>query len=204
MTPRPQIDAAVLAGGRGVRMGGPKASLRLGDERLVDRAVRIASSRFRRTFVVRGDPGDPPIPDLAVPQVPDRLPGLGALGGVHGALSAASGDGVVLLPVDVPLMHPDLLVLLAERLEGADAVVPRSASGLQPLVAAYARRCLPVVEAALRAGERQVLAFYDQIDLRVLDLRRELRWRDREELFTNVNTPADLERVRAVVRMARR
>jgi len=193
MTIRPPLTAIVLAGGRGIRMGGPKAELRVGGRRLIDRAVEVCRSVLHRVVVVRGD--QPPIADLQVPQLPDAWPGHGALGGIHTGLRAST-DGALVLACDMPLMEPDLLALLRDRAADGDVVVPRSRSGLQPLCAVYRSTCLPHVERALRAGERQIIGLYSCVDTREIDLREHPRWSDAERLFTNLNTPADLAAVR--------
>jgi len=184
------LSAAVLAGGRGVRMGGPKPTLEVRGARLIDHAVEVCGEVFERVVVIRGDPRRPPIPDLAVPQLPDAWPGYGALGGVHGALRACAAEGVLVMASDMPSMDAAFLRDLVEHDDGADVVVPRSRSGLQPLAAIYRRTCLPVVEASLRADMRQIIAFYPQVRV------SEYLVQDREALFTNLNTPADLERAR--------
>ena len=190
MTRITHLSAAILAGGRGVRMGGPKPTMEVGGERLIDRAVGVCQEVFERVVVIRGDPRRPTIPDLAVPQVPDAWPGHGALGGVHGALRTCAAEGVLVLASDMPSMDAAFLREIVERDDGADVLVPRSRSGLQPLAAIYRRSCLPVIEASLRDDVRQIIAFYPRV--RVTEYAVE----DREELFTNVNTPADLERAR--------
>ncbi len=192
MTRITHLSAAILAGGRGVRMGGPKPTLEVGGRRLIDRAVEVCQEVFERVVVVRGDPRRPPIPGLGVPQLPDAWPGYGALGGVHAALRACNVDGVLILASDMPSMEAGFLRELVDQDDGADVLVPRSRSGLQPLAAVYRRSCLPVVEASLREDIRQIIAFYPKV--RVLEYGVD----DREELFTNVNTPEDLRRARGL------
>jgi molybdopterin-guanine dinucleotide biosynthesis protein A len=192
MTRLTHLSAAILAGGRGVRMGGPKPTLEVGGARLIDRAVEVCQEVFERVVVVRGDPRRPPIPGLSVPQLPDAWPGYGALGGIHAALRACSAEGVLVMASDMPSMEASFLRELVAHDDGADVLVPRSRSGLQPLAAVYRRSCLPVVEAALRADVRQIIAFYP--DVRV----REYGVDDREGLFTNLNTPEDLRRARGL------
>lgn len=192
MTRITHLSAAILAGGRGVRMGGPKPTIEVGGKRLIDRAVEVCQEVFERVVVVRGDPRRAPIPALAVPQIPDVWPGYGALGGIHAALRACSVDGVLVLASDMPSMEASFLQELVTRDDGSDVLVPRSRSGLQPLAAVYRRSCLPVVEASLREDVRQIIAFYPRV--RVLEVPVE----DREELFTNVNTPEDLQRARGM------
>ena len=188
-----QLTAIILAGGRGVRMGGPKTELQVGGRRLIDRAVELCGAVLPRVLVIRGT--QPRIPRLQVPQLPDAWPDHGALGGIHTGLKACPGAGALVLACDMPLMESEFLAFLSSHAGDGDVVVPRSRSGLQPLCAIYHSTCLPAVERALRAGMRQILAVYPAVQTQELALDQYPQWADREDLFTNLNTPADLARI---------
>src|SRR4029450_4526377 len=54
---RPPIAAAILAGGLARRMGGAnKAGLRIGDERIIDRQLRLLRQIADPVFIVAGTP----------------------------------------------------------------------------------------------------------------------------------------------------
>ena len=79
---------------------------------------------------------------------------------------------------------------------GLDTCRAETAGGPEPLFAVYRASVLACVRAALEAGERRMLAFerFPRADGLLprtgqLELDAQLAW--------NVNTPADLERVRA-------
>lgn len=192
MSPTRPLAAVVLAGGQSRRMGRDKATLTLGGERLVDRAVRIAGEGFTEIVVVRGHPDRPAIPAVAARQVTDELPGQGALGGIHAGLQAIEAPAAVVIACDMPLLEGAFLTWLAGQLGDHAVAVPRSASGLQPLCAAYDRACLPAIEKSLARGQRQVFAFYPQVRTRELRPSEGDPWPGSEERFTNVNTPEDL------------
>src|SRR5581483_6661289 len=67
----------------------------------------------------------------------------------------------------------------------------------EPMHAVYRRQpCLRAVEAALKRGERRMIAFHGDVRVRYVD-EPELRRIDPElRAFFNVNTPADLEQAR--------
>ncbi len=195
MSPSPATAALVLAGGRSRRMGQDKAVQVVAGRRLVDRALDLVRPCCDEQVIVRGDPARPPIPGLDAHQIADEIPGQGALGGIHAGLRAIEAPAAVVIACDMPLLESDFLIWLVRQLGDHDVVVPRSASGLQPLCAVYRPSCLPAIESALARGRRQVFAFYPDVRTREIDMATADRFRDREELFTNVNTPADLIRV---------
>jgi molybdopterin-guanine dinucleotide biosynthesis protein A len=90
-----------------------------------------------------------------------------------------------------------LLRTLRDAGRDADAAVPESDSrrGLEPLCAYYSPACTGAIERRIAAGDRRVIAFYD--DVRVARVPAEVvsQFGDPALLFMNVNTPE--ERVRA-------
>jgi molybdopterin-guanine dinucleotide biosynthesis protein A len=188
------VAAAVIAGGRGERMGGAvKAALVVDGRSIAERQIEALRREFARVLVVANEPG--PWSGLGVEIIPDRRAGAGPLGGIEAALAATrSQPGVVCVAGDMPFLPPGLLALLRDRAPEADAVAPRVAGRPEPLLARYAGRCLPVVEAALARGENAVHALLASLDVAWID-EAELRAVDPTlSALTNINTPEDLAR----------
>ncbi|HET7041682.1 MAG TPA: hypothetical protein VFI13_06675, partial [Gemmatimonadales bacterium] len=72
--------------------------------------------------------------------------------------------------------------------------------GVEPLLAAYAPRCLGPMADALARGDRRAIAFHDAVKVGILPLDRVRAFGDPELLFFNVNTPDDLTRAEAAWR----
>ena len=77
--------------------------------------------------------------------VPDRVAAAGAAGrrSRRARRAADDCDAVVCVAGDLPFVAPALLAALRDRAPAADAVAPRSAGGIEPLCARYARALLP-------------------------------------------------------------
>src|SRR5260221_13177609 len=69
------LAAIVLAGGLSSRMGADKALLRIGGERLIDRAVRIAGEVAQPVIVVASNAERLAVPGAVV--IGDETPGVG-------------------------------------------------------------------------------------------------------------------------------
>jgi len=134
------------------------------------------------------------------PTVRDTRTERGSLVGIHTALSAG-GDDAVVVAWDLPFVTQSLIRLLREKLTPpVFAAIPET-SELQPFCAAYSRRCLPIVEAALDAGELRVSALIDSLPLvRRIGISELAKIGDPDRLFYNVNSPADLARAEAMAR----
>ena len=195
--PRSAILGAVLAGGRSRRFGSDKAFADLGGVSLVRRAARSLDAAGGRVVVVANDLEKDLLEGVTVR--PDLVPGIGPLGGLHTAVSWAAEEdlrSVLVLATDMPFVPPRLLQALAARLGPGVAVVPKSRSrrGFEPLCAAYDVACLPAIEAAIERGDRAVVSFFADVEVRYLDLAEVSSHGDPDAMFFNVNRPEDRRR----------
>ena len=186
------MDAAILAGGRARRLGGQdKRALRVGPTTILERQLTALNGLVDRVFIVGGDPtaAGPDRPDV----VPDRVPDAGALGGIYTALCESSGSHVLVVACDLPFVTAPLLARVI-GLAGPeiDAVVPRSADGLQPLCAVYARRLADTARRRIESGQLKVQDLLESVRVRELGPADIAEFGDDGRLFFNVNTPGDL------------
>lgn len=126
----------------------------------------------------------------------------GSLVGLETALKAARGDAVLLVAWDMPFVSATLLRLIASRLSTpVFAAVPELTDGLEPFCAAYAGRCLPLVEQRLAQGELRMASFIDALPVvRRIGAGELAPLGDPARLFLNINTPADLAAAEGMAR----
>lgn len=124
------------------------------------------------------------------PIVEDVYPGQGPLAGIHAALSASATDLNLIIAVDMPFLQPEFLSYLIRQARDSRAavVVPRTAKGLQPLVAVYRREFAAVAERALRAGQNKIALSFAEIQTRVIESEELQHNGFGDELFRNLNT----------------
>jgi molybdopterin-guanine dinucleotide biosynthesis protein A len=192
------VAGAVLLGGAARRMGRDKARIALGGVALATRVARVLAGICEELLLVGGDPpAEAPGRRVADPEGPAC-----GLRGLVGALAAASAERVLVVAADLPLVRPELLLALVAW-PGADAVVPRPREGSQPLCALYRREpVLRVARERLAAGALALqglvaavaASFLEPEDLAPLD--------PRGAALLNVNTPEDLARAEALLRVA--
>lgn len=189
----------ILAGGRATRYGGrPKGLERVGGMRVIDRVARALGEAADDLLLIANEAGAAEwLPGVRV--ATDVRPGCGSLGGIHAAIVRAAGP-VLVVAWDMPFVPPALLVALRALGEGrdgagsADVAVPESDSrrGVEPLCAYYTPGCVPAIERCLDAGDRRVIAFYDDVRVARLGADEVRRFGDPARLFMNVNTPDEL------------
>lgn len=114
------LVGVVLAGGQSSRMGAEKGLLPLGGIPLMARVIaRLAPQVGKVVISANGDPGR--FEALAVPVVPDVVPGCGPLGGLLSGLRWARSAGapfVLTVACDTPFFPHDLAIRLAQPITG--------------------------------------------------------------------------------------
>lgn len=201
MTPR--IAAAILAGGKGERLGGAiKANLTVGGTRLLER-VSTALDDADVTLVALGSfaPADLAIlpGQIAIPDLPSDY------GGPLAAVAAAADwcleqktppDLLATAAVDTPFLPADFVArLLAALPDDAPAVVARWHDQDYPTNALWRIPALAGLPAAVRAGTapRSLRRLAATLGATSFD------WSTvtRDNPFANANTPADLAALEA-------
>jgi molybdopterin-guanine dinucleotide biosynthesis protein A len=193
-----RVTGVVQAGGKSSRMGGaPKALLELGGRRLIERVVGVVGEVVDDVLIVTNTPDLYRFLDL--PMVPDVFADHGSLGGIYSGLAAAPGDAAFTVACDMPFLHAAVVRLVVGRAGEADVVIPRADDQLQTLHAVYGKGCLPHMEARLRAGRLKVSGFFDEVRVLEVPEAEIARHADPALVFMNLNTPAELERARAMI-----
>jgi molybdenum cofactor guanylyltransferase len=199
---REHITGLVLAGGRGMRMGGADKGLQaLHGEPLAAHVLKrlapqagallISANRHPEAYAALGAP-------FGATVVADTLPGFpGPLAGLLAGLRAAGSAYVLSAPCDTPSLPADLGIRLAHALDSSEAdiatVTTCDAQGqvsLHPVFALLRTDLADDLSAFLDAGERKVRAWYARhktVEVAFTD----------ERAFYNINSLqelADLER----------
>lgn len=109
---RRRIRGLILAGGGATRFDGrDKALIPLGDKPLLAHVIERLAPQVH-TLVLSSNAPPERYADFKLPVLPDRLPGLGPLAGVHAALTAWPDDAIVSVAVDLPFLPIDAVARL--------------------------------------------------------------------------------------------
>jgi len=194
-----EVIGAVLAGGRGRRIGADKPSLQLGDRTLVRHAVDALRSAGLEVAVVLRSGQPAPLTAHTIAVVRDEIEDAGPLAGLQALLRWLPVEWAFLVACDQPFLTPDLIHgLLTQPRAGADAVVARPGRGPEPLPGLYHRNCLATVDAALAGGKRSLRELLSRLRTHEVPEHLIRHWDPHLVSFVNLNTPADLARARAL------
>jgi len=191
-----RASAIVLAGGRSARMGQPKALLRIGASTLIERTVCELLRAFNDVVVVAA-------PDTEAIELPalgraaiirDSEAYSGPADALARGLRATRHELAFACSCDLPMLRAEAASWLVSLIDDFDAVIPRVASNLQLLHAAYRRRCADALDLMHASGERRLGALVDRINACIVP-ETEYRLGDPDALSCfNINTPDDYAR----------
>lgn len=183
------VSAAIMAGGKSLRMGQDKAWIELDGEPLIKRVADVLAEVADEVIVVANDPK---YESLGLRVVPDHWPQGGALGGIATGVGAATHDTVLVAACDMPFLSADVWRVLLGHAGEADVVIPRIGGEYETLHALYTKACAPHMVRAIAENRLRVIAFFEAVKVLAIE-EAELRAVDPTlRAFTNVNTPEEL------------
>jgi len=193
------VSLAIIAGGQSSRMGRDKAFLELGGQTLIERVIAASADLGgSETILIANKPDQ--YRHLGLEIYEDILPDKGSLGGIYTALARATNPAALVLACDMPFIKTDLLrFMIAQLDEETDIVVPRVNGYPQAMHAIYKKTCLAPIRAQLDDNRLKIIRFYNQMRVTYLDEADYAPYDPEGRSFTNLNTPAELERARLLI-----
>jgi molybdopterin-guanine dinucleotide biosynthesis protein A len=173
----------VLAGGGSTRMRRDKALLHYRGTTLLEYVASVVRQAAGTANII-GDPDR--YRDIGYPVWPDRIPHCGPIGGIYTALSLTASDWNLVVACDMPMLSASVLRGLIDRSfqSPGNCVVGVELGGqAHPLCAVYHRRCLPLLEQAIRDKRFKMRAL-------VVELNAEHVTLD-PSVLANINTPGE-------------
>jgi molybdopterin-guanine dinucleotide biosynthesis protein A len=183
------VSGYVLAGGRSTRMGRDKALLPYRGATLaahVAGIVREALSIPGQTGAVAliGDPVR--YANLGYPIHADLVADCGPLGGIFTAVTLAATDWSLVVACDMPglsIVSLRTLIARAGQCLGNCVIATGAGGEPEPLCAIYHRRCLPVLDRAVRDKRLKMRDLVPELEPEIVPLP--------PSALANVNTPEE-------------
>ncbi|WP_412852579.1 molybdenum cofactor guanylyltransferase MobA [Ectothiorhodospira shaposhnikovii] len=182
------VTGAILAGGRGTRMGGrDKGLIPLGSGYMVESVIARLRPQVTE-LLLNANRNEPVYADLGVPVVADGVGDFaGPLAGLAACLRASRQPWVLTCPCDAPLLPMDLASRLIQAVRTGDAALSVAHDGdrLQPLFALVPVHLAADLETSLMQGEYRAGRWFQRQGAAIAD------FSDCPQAFLNINTPAD-------------
>lgn len=192
--PTTKMAAIILAGGSSIRMGENKAFLQIDGIPIITRICNLLRNLFEEIIIVTNQK------DLFEGYhskiYSDLIPDKGALGGLYTGIFFSTFQYSFCVACDMPFLNGNLIQFLIRNLKDEDAIVPRTADGLQPLHALYSKKCLGPMKDVIEQGKHRITDFYGLVRVKIVDEGDFLHLDPYRESFVNINTREELRLIR--------
>lgn len=199
-----RVHGYVLAGGGSTRFGQDKALVEFEGVPMLLRMQQLLTAALGNATIIAAPRK---YASIEVDSIADRWPGEGPLGGIITALlftaeARRPAEWNLIVGCDMPLLTPGWLGYMAERAlaSGAEVIVPRSGSGLEPLCTCWRTSAAPALQGAYDRGIRKITDAMQHLKTEILDEPDWKRFDSAGRLFWNMNTLADYEQIKRVMK----
>ena len=187
-------NSIVLAGGKGLRLGGEKAFLEINGENLLQRVISRLDFLNSDTILVIAE--EQKLPQLAYNQslkiVTDIYPRKGPLAGIYSGLLNSYSEKTFVVACDMPFLDKELISYLLEVSIGFDITIPRFGNIVEPLHSVYSKNCLEAIVKLLVSNNLKVDNLLKMVKVRYVET-QEVNYFDPDHFsFFNINTKKDL------------
>ena len=180
-----EATAAIIAGGRSLRMRRDKSLLPIRGRPMIQHITEQLTLHFNEIIINASAPEKYSFLEARV--VPDRIPGQGPLMGISAVLKAAQNEKVFVVACDIPDINLDFVRRLLAEASHYDCVIPVSDQDEpEPLFAVYRKSVLPVVDDLLESGKRQIRLLYPLVKTKYLAM-------GKADWYRNLNTITDFK-----------
>src|SRR5215831_1139378 len=191
-TPSP-ATGYVLAGGQSRRLGRDKSLLPWQKGTLLEHMTRLIATVCHQVFIAgHQTPILKKKDDQISAWLPDRIPGLGPLGGISTSLHASSTDQNIVVAVDLPFLTSDFLKYFKERLQRTDRLLTAcKIESAYPLCLGVQTAFAARIDEYIAEGRRSVRGLVETADVEIITLEDLRRAGFSADIFANINTESD-------------
>lgn len=186
------MTGAILAGGRSRRMGANKALIKINDETIIQRTVRIFKDIFNETIIIANEPLL--YQGLSTRVCADIHKDTGSIGGIYTALSLSKGGHVFVAACDMPFLDKNAIQKVIDHPAG-DAVIPFIQGRFHPMHALYSKSCMKQIETLIKEKDLRLSSLIERIHVKKLT-EHDFPGIDIAASVENINTKEELERIR--------
>ncbi|MFK7795482.1 MAG: molybdenum cofactor guanylyltransferase MobA [Gammaproteobacteria bacterium] len=190
------ITGLILAGGLARRMGGTDKGLVVLEERPMIAYIIDALSPQVDSILINANRNISTYQEYGYPVISDELEDFqGPLAGMASGLKHCKTDYIATVPCDGPVLSDNYAEILMQAANQANSPISVAFDGsrLQPVYALIHQDLLSDLNQYLGAGERKIDCWYDKHQYAKADFSSCV------EMFTNINTPEDLQAASALL-----
>jgi molybdopterin-guanine dinucleotide biosynthesis protein A len=188
------ITAFIIAGGKSSRMGKDKAFLDFEGKMLIEHQINLLS-KFTDKIIINANKIEKYL-QFGLPIIRDLYDEKGKAGGIYTCLRASTSDINILVPCDTPLLSKAFFNKMLSEVDEHDCFIPQSFAGLEPLCAVYKKSARSIFLEDIQDDKLKISKILDRLNTKYIYFKN-------NDLFLNVNTPEDYEKLKKLFQLPR-
>lgn len=200
MSEKREITTILLAGGQSKRMGKDKAFLKLNGKTFF-RIIIEKISKYSNQIIISTNKDKnlylPDISDLTIHPlfVKDKNLYSGPLNGIISCIPYVKNKFIFIATCDTPLLNPDLIPFLLDKINNYDAVIPVINEKKQFLNTIYTKNALNIANNLYSAGKRSLYAWTNLLNVKEIHQKELEAVKNSLLSYWSINTPEDYTRL---------
>jgi len=194
------ISCAIMAGGKNARLGGRnKAFIKIDNATIIHKTINILKGLFSEIMLVTNAPHDFKMYENDAHIITDIIKDVGPLGGIHSALVNTTKEAVFFVACDMPFLHNGTIERETDCFNerDCDAFVPKIGNFIEPLHAVYKKSLKDNIDSVVKDSHNySIKSFLERSRVYYWELEDNPFHRN---MFRNLNTQDDLEKVRGIL-----
>lgn len=184
--------AILLAGGKSLRMGFDKQSIKVEDRYLVQEIAASLHADFSQIIAVTNEGRY--YEGLPITITKDVLPSEGPLSGIHAGLLLSESEYAFVLACDMPYYCRGYSQKLRELLlpESAGIITSLDGGKIEPFHGYYHKSLVHPIEEALASGKRKIRIVAEENEMQMVPISVAESFSPERSMFQNLNTESDL------------
>jgi molybdenum cofactor guanylyltransferase len=184
------LTGIILAGGKSSRLGSDKGLFEFNGKKLIEYPLNVLRKYCSELIISANDSNYEQFGEIVVA---DEIPDKGPVGGITSCLKKSTGNWNLVLACDMPFINQAFIDYLLENLEGHSGVVPFHHGWMEPLAAVYHKNLTALFSDALKNNDLSLYQIVQSSNIPLLPVENLLL--EFPQLFSNFNTPSDLEKI---------
>lgn len=183
-----EVTGVVLAGGKSSRFGQDKGMYPYKGKPMVLHALAILEPLCSKLMISTNDSRS--YAGFGYACIEDISHNAGPLAGIQSAITHAPADLVAIISCDTPSIPTALYARLIKSIRNHDVVMPSHKGFIETMTAVYAKKCLPLIEAAIKSKHFRILDAIKPMDSLFLEIQHEGFYKP--DIFHNINYKEDI------------
>lgn len=181
------INAVILAGGQGSRLGGlDKGLIEFNKRPLIQHVIERIQQQVSN-IIISANRNISDYANFGFEVYEDDIPDFaGPLAGILKALEHCQNEWLLIVPSDSPFIPYDLAQRLSDNIENNKVAIPHDGKHLHPTFALIHKSLSSSLKDFLQQGERKARVWMQQQEHTIID------FSDQADAFININTEDDL------------